>query len=121
MATIDELMYDRELGSVKITHKTWDKCCWFYPSIKTIKGEWAGEDEAGSVYVTETDDSDYDYTQQWCLYQEPKKPEYRYLFAKKNSVGTWITDGIFYTDLSASITLGPDAIKVIDTEIRIEE
>lgn len=72
--TIDELMKDREPGSIKITQGHWSADRWFAPYFKAKEVWWYGVDN------TDTSDSYQIEVSNWTLWQRPKKKVIKYLW-----------------------------------------
>jgi hypothetical protein len=91
MATISDLMKGKAPGEIKVTWDGWTKNAWFQP-FYCFESRWYGPADDTPHYHAEANSGG------WSLYQEPKKPVTRWLWATKNPNGEWFVPNGFFSE-----------------------
>ncbi len=111
--SIDELMEGKAPGSVKVQFLNWPETLYFVPYFKDLenKGRWHGQNYS-SVSSGRADWFEGD-AGEWKLYEEPKKPVVRWLWAYRSGACTeWLEASSFYTEDEAARCLGAKSSKI---------
>lgn len=97
MSTIDELMTGKAPGEIKVALP--DRCGWFQPYFRDVKGDWFGLNELG-------DPERLPCFHVGTIYQEPKPTKVVYEWIYEFIEGAWIISTKLVTEEGAKDLFG---------------